>query len=96
MSISFIQRRPGALAESKMNLMPAHQVPNKHSVDGERGARYVLITCDKIKNIQHYLYRWDHWQKRKNGVINYTVYCMYLWDDLPSKVLLEAVNNYII
>lgn len=49
MQISFIQRRPGALAKSKMNLMPAHQVPDKLSVDEERGAGYVLITCDKIK-----------------------------------------------
>lgn len=32
-----------------MNLMPAHQVPDKLSVDEERGAGYVLITCDKIK-----------------------------------------------
>ena len=35
-------------------------------------------------------------EKGKWSHKSHCIYCMYLWDDFPSKVLLEAVNNYII
>lgn len=66
------------------------------AIDGEQSTGYVLITCCENEEYLALLMQVGALQRRKSGISGHSEHYVCLWGDFQFKVLLKAVDNYVI